>query len=281
VAEYHLPEIERNDMNDDQSYIYRKNVDKSLLSQGISIPITFQRVFQKGEGQHLKRGESRPIKLLIDAQEFHAILKNQAFDEKRYPNHVDILQIRYTKSSGIPTYLQEVFQYSVSHLNKLQQSDAHEYLALYMTSDPGIIIGETISMGEIVGAKEGAFQYPELELETILDATDDTADLIREPRMVKIRKLDREIGNSLKQYYQYRCQICGENIGSKYDQNIAHCHHIVPFSLTLNNNSNNLMVVCPNHHSVIHTANPTFDWKLKMFIYRNGITEKLRLNDHI
>ena len=73
-------------------------------------------------------------------------------------------------------------------------------------------------------------------------------------QIVKIHKLNRKIGENLKLLYGYRCRICGKIIGEKYGSRIAE------------NNANNRMIVCLDHHSIIHDANPVFDWK--RMIYR-------------
>ena len=43
----------------------------------------------------------------------------------------------------------------------------------------------------------------------------------------------------------------------------------------------NQMIVCPNHHSIIHDANPFFDRKKWLFRFDNGIEERLVLNKHL
>ena len=73
-------------------------------------------------------------------------------------------------------------------------------------------------------------------------------------QIVKIHKLNRKIGENLKLLYGYRCRICGQVTGEKYGSRIAE------------NNANNRMIVCLDHHSIIHDANPVFDWK--RMIYR-------------
>lgn len=123
--------------------------------------------------------------------------------------------------------------------------------------------------------------YNELELEALLNSQDNYSEIIKKIGLVKIRKLDRTISDRLKALYSYRCQICGELIGEKYGTTIIHTHHIEPFSKTMNNNLSNMMVVCPNHHGVIHSANPTFSRENKSFVYENGYSEKMSLNVHL
>ncbi len=111
--------------------------------------------------------------------------------------------------------------------------------------------------------------------------TDNNSKIIESAGMKKIRHLSRAIGNSLKVIYGYRCQICGEFIGEKYGSTLIHAHHIDYFTRSLNNNSDNILIVCPNHHGIIHDCNPIFDKKSKMYIYSNGFKEGLKLNKHI
>lgn len=76
-------------------------------------------------------------------------------------------------------------------------------------------------------------------------------------------------------------QICGEFIGEKYGTTLIHAHHIDYFTHSLNNNPNNILIVCPNHHGIIHSCNPEFDFAEKTFKYANGYVEGLKMNKHI
>jgi predicted HNH restriction endonuclease len=72
-----------------------------------------------------------------------------------------------------------------------------------------------------------------------------------------------------------------ERNGHKYGSNLIHAHHIEPFSQSLNNNASNIMILCPNHHGIIHDQNPQFDRKRKVFQYPNGYAEGLKVNLHL
>jgi len=89
---------------------------------------------------------------------------------------------------------------------------------------------------------------------------------------VKIRKLNRAIGETLKLLYNYRCQICGENIGARYGVSIVE---------SLNNNAENQVIICPNHHRIIHRARPVFNRRKLIFVYNNGVEERIILNQHL
>lgn len=119
-----------------------------------------------------------------------------------------------------------------------------------------------------------------MELEQFLQS-DKSAALIERVQTVKIRKLDRTIGENLKCLYDFKCQICGACVGARYNTTVIHTHHIEYFSKSLSNDANNIMVICPTHHTIIHTTNPSFSRKDLTFTYRNGFTEGLAVNMHL
>lgn len=85
----------------------------------------------------------------------------------------------------------------------------------------------------------------------------------------------------LKRLYAYRCQICGQNVGEEHGVNIAEAHHIKYFSKSVDNSSDNLLILCPNHHSLIHVLNPKFDYDELQYIYPDGKTDKIILDLHL
>ena len=120
-----------------------------------------------------------------------------------------------------------------------------------------------------------------VENEIEYEIEDKNSGIEKRLQIVKIRKLNRKIGENLKLLYGYRCQICGQVVGEKYGSHIAEAHHIDYFVNSLNNDANNQMIVCPNHHSVIHDANPVFDRGKMMYRFDNGMQEKITLNKHL
>ena len=162
---------------------------------------------------------------------------------------------------------------------KLPESE-HEYMAFYSTDFDDTFEVDCITHSEIVETGKIVRNIPELEIEQILQS-DKTASLLEKVQTVKIRRLDRTIGESLKWLYDNRCQICGHAIGAKYDATIIHTHHIDYFSRSLNNDANNIVVICPNHHGIIHAVNPTFHSGRLSFTYPNGLVECLKLNRHL
>lgn len=272
--------------------ILTKDVDKSVLTQGFTIPQYMHEMIYNAIGTHLPHGKKTIIKILLNGHEYEVPLINQAFNQKKYPDHGDVLQIRYTEKSQFGQEIQRVFSASTSFLNDYYgqhpnarapriPKDRVEYFSLYATDIPGTLLMECIPMQEY--KKEVSFLEPfnEYTIESILDQRDDTADLVAVTKITKIRRLSKGVGDSLKQFYGYRCQICGEKIGEKYASNLIHAHHIDYFSKSLNNNPDNIMILCPNHHGIVHDVQPKFNRKDKCYHYQNGLIEGLILNKHL
>lgn len=280
-------------MNLEGSYIYRKEVDWSLLHEGLTIPLRLQVAFKSLlDGYPL--GVGRTVKLVLDGIPYSAMLINQKFDREKYSRHADVVQIRFSSKTGLPTKLQQIFSNSYDYFKKERASSAQkktfirlpdnrkEYFILYATSLADIFAVETITLSELAESNSLLSRLVEEEFEEYGDFSrrDESASLVVKPQLIKIRKLDRSIGEDLKALYQYKCQICGNDFGRPYDRRIVEVHHIQPFVLSMNNDYDNLMVICPNHHSVVHKAQPQFDSVSLIFSYPNGFKERLVLNHH-
>jgi hypothetical protein len=276
-----------------EQYLYKKVVDWSVLNYGINIPVSLQRLFYDSVNFHMSKGDTKKITIVIEGISYPASLTNIYFDERKYPTHKELLQIRYSPNSAIAKKLREIFVSSYNWLsnNRARPENARkqlsvpegiaEHVAIYSTDSGEIIAFECVTCDEIAEAKQLVQMYDEMELETILNMKDESSGLIEKNKSVKIRKLDKAICNSLKRLYDNRCQVCGKIIGEKYSATVIHSHHIEPFSLTLNNNPENIMIICPNHHGIVHIAKPIFNRLSTCFNYPNGYTEKLRLNLHL
>jgi len=275
------------------AYLYKKEVDWSVLHEGLTIPVTKQGLFYENINLKLAHGERKAIKLLIDGREFPATLTNLGFNRKKYPDHPDQLQIRYSKTSDLSKHLKAVFSSSFTLIAAIKASgkltlkqpvklpeDKREYIAFYSTAFEDTFAIDCITLSEITETKKIIRGIPEMEIEQVLQS-DKTATLLEANKMVKIRKLDRSIGECLKRLYSNRCQICGLFIGERYNATVIHTHHIEYFSKSLNNDADNILVVCPNHHGIIHAVNPIFDHSRLTFVYHNGFAEKLTLNLHL
>jgi len=91
---------------------------------------------------------------------------------------------------------------------------------------------------------------------------------------------NQSLADTLKSYYNSRCQVCGRDFQPDYGVSLADTHHIQYLSRGGPDISENIVVVCPNHHRVIHTTNAHFDRKSLTYEYPNGLHEQLILPDH-
>lgn len=278
-----------------ETYVYKKEVDWSLFNYGLSIPLKYQVVFKQITNRFLERGESKTINLYLNGKSYQAKLKNSQIANK-YGKRGDIVQIRYAKNSDIAIALRGLFQRSYAYISRLKEmqepgSKTHivlpeeykEYLAIYTTEDDDTYVLDVIAAEEVEILKETVRDKREQLVEAELNYVekDEGAGIQVNQRLVKIRKLNRLIGENLKLLYGYRCQICGKMIGEEFGSHIAEAHHIDYFVKSLNNDASNQMIVCPNHHSIIHDANPVFDRKRRMYLYENGMEQGLVLNKHL
>lgn len=277
-----------------ENYVYKKEVDWSLFNWGLTLPIENQVIFGRTMDTFLQRGESKNINLYLDGKSYKARIVNVNFNQK-FKRKNDILQIRYNRDFA--DVLKKYFCKSYTYINVQKQiknekgdrtmiklpEEYKEYLAIYTTEYEDSYVLETILAGDIIELKYAICGKQEREVEANFnyDSEDDNASLIETQKIMKIRKLNKKIGDNLKLLYGYHCQICGKLIGEDYGSHIVESHHIDYFVNSLNNDANNQLIVCPNHHSVIHNVNPVFDRKKLLYIYSNGYKEGLILNKHL
>ena len=274
------------------AFYYKKEIDWSALHFGVTIPVSLQNVLYENIKIKLNKGQSKKIKLIVEGEEYEVVLTNFNYNETKYQTPKELVQIRWAENSEIAQKLRNIFYSSYSYLsverekleNKKKQlsvpEETREYLVIYSTDFDDVFSVECITNNEIQETKAAIHGYNELEIEQILQTQDDSS-IIQKLKTIKIRKLDKTIGDNLKLIYDYKCQICGLYVGESYDAKVIHTHHIEYFSVSLNNNADNIMVICPNHHSIIHATNPIFDRKEKLFKYPNGYVEGLKLNLHL
>lgn len=274
-------------MND---FLYKKQVDWSLLKDGFTLPVALHPLLKSRSDLRLDIGEKRPITIVLDGKAFKAQLINSNFDRKRFPNHKEIIQIRYSPQSSISQYFRQIFSKSYSEITAQKAamekrmvavSETPEFFCLYATDTPNVFAGEVFTARDLKQETPLIRKITEQEWETAVNAVDPSARIIELAKIVKFRHLDRSIANGLKALYEYRCQICGCSFKFPYGSNLIHAHHIDSFTQSLNNNPENIMILCPNHHGIVHDIHPEFDIKNKSFHYPNGLVEPLKINLHL
>lgn len=278
-------------------FLYKKTIDRSTLRQGFSIPVEYHPLLHSLPGGMIKRGETREIKILLNGQEFDAQLKNQPFDKKKFVGHTDVIQIRYNEKSQLAEHLREVFISTWNYVEKIKAlpenmnrkltilvpQDSQEFLVINSTDLPNVFTAECVTCNENAAIKNELQKIKEWDFEQMEEFTkhDTNATIAYGNSLVRIRKLDRSIGNSLKRIYDYRCQMTGEKIGATHDVVCVEAHHIEPFTKSFNNDYSNIIILSPNYHRIIHKANPTFNREQLAFKFPNGLIEKLKLNKHL
>ena len=138
------------------TFIFKKLVDMSVLHAGMSIPASVQEIVYTALNRRVQKGESYPIKLLVEQGSYDATINNIGFDSDKYPNRVDVLQIRYTENSNIAHKLRSIFiattklvsEYSHERADKSTQlaipAEQREYINIYATEVLGTIRLECI-----------------------------------------------------------------------------------------------------------------------------------------
>lgn len=278
-----------------ENYVCKKEVDWSLLMEGLTLTMDNQVVFGQIMGRFLARGESKDINLYMNGKSYKAKIVNVNFDPK-FKRKKDTLQIRYSKNGELARALQACFSRSFSYIKAIRENrdqsirtmiklpnEYKEYLAIYTTEYDDSYVLETIIADDMRILKETVKGQQErvMEAEFNYDQKDENTGFKTSVQLVRIRKLNQKIGDNLKLLYDYRCQICGRLIGEEFGSHIVETHHIDYFVNSLNNDASNQMIVCPNHHSIIHDTNPVFDRKRVMYLYPNGTEQMFMLNMHL
>lgn len=121
----------------------------------------------------------------------------------------------------------------------------------------------------------------EREIELYIEQEDEKSGYIYKEGLLKIRKANQDIINKIKSDYDGQCQLCGESVGKKFGRNITEAHHIEYFSKTQNNDRSNIIVLCPNCHTLIHKCNPIYDKNNYVFIFDNNNIVKIKVVGHL
>lgn len=273
-------------------FLLKRSVDLSLLHQGLHIPSEFHALVYAALGRELHRGESCDVRLVVGGRDFQVRMYNINFDRDKYPNHPDLLQIRYTENSPIAKHLQAIFPAAHSWLMTERKrvgarkkivlpNELLDDVVLWATPVPGTFVLECLPAQEMAVAAEIKAQ-DELAFEIFEPREDRGAGIKTSLQMQHIRQLDRSIGESLKRLYDYRCQVTGERIGEAYGSEcIVEAHHIEYFTQSLNNDTANIIILSPSFHRIVHRYNPHFDREGLCFEFENGVREAVRLDKHL
>lgn len=276
------------------TFLLKRPVDWSLLTNGFHIPTEFHELVYAMPGGRLSHGDKRGVKILIDGETFDARINNIGFDQTRYPGHPDLLQIRYSQGSPIARKLQSVFAAEFRYLQTARaeaaprtqvqlpeefQSEVVFYATMF--ADTFVLECNVNADHQSLSEQLSTISEEVFESAAFVPMEDKTAGYTLSSSLRKVRKLDRSIGDSLKQLYDFRCQMTGEKIGDRYAVEVVEAHHIKPFTESLNNDTANIIILSPSYHRIVHAAKPTFNYRTLSFDFPNGLTERVQLNKHL
>ncbi len=133
---------------------------------------------------------------------------------------------------------------------------------------------------------------PEEKLEALLLAGDEAsvarllkeepAGIAEERRrylMSRATRRDRDLVEELRELYLGECQICSWSPRRTYGAEICEAHHVRWLSRGGTDRLENLVLVCPNHHRVIHRCDAPFDFHSASFVFPKK-NEPLLLKRH-
>lgn len=148
--------------------IYTKDVDKSVLTDGFTIQTALLAQFVNIFGR-LAIGASRQIKIALGNHIYDGIVvKNQNFNRQKYPTHVEMYQVRYSKGSEFSKALNETFR-ELSDFIKIQLKLKKEgqlrgnikvpeelrcQIAFYASENPDVWIAEPVMAVDFRETKE-------------------------------------------------------------------------------------------------------------------------------
>jgi len=137
-----------------------------------------------------------------------------------------------------------------------------------MKAVPELDVEEIYERGENVLENTLQIELPQLSAE-------------RKQEIVSNYRRNRTLVKRLNEMYAGRCQICAFDPLTVYRVSAADAHHIHYLSRGGHDTLENLVLICPNHHAVIHSDNAVFDYESKKFMFSNGRQEPLVINEHI
>ena len=272
----------------------KKNVDRSFLTQGFTIQKSewsmFEPLLSKDIDLYTTTVSSK-IKLKICDYTFDASIVKE---KQKYT----YFQVRYDANQQITFFLQKAFNkiwdyvsnYQTPNTRKIPDNIKEEVQIIPYPEEnlceiylPPIILSKmdnnmedeanNVSQEELKEIQE----FSEFEFEDINTKVEGYKYSLR---IQKSRNDYIQNGKKLKILYKNRCQITGKRIGDEFGVNAVEVHHIKPFCESLNSNFNNLVIISPDFHRIIHQANATFDYETLEFII-NGKRVKLKLNYHL
>ena len=241
-----------------EELLFTKIIDKSTLYEGISIPVAYQNVLFSKMHFSLEKGKQKNIKVEMGGYIYDdAVIKNQFFDEVKFPNHSNIVQIRYSKQSLLAKKIREVFsatEYFVDEYLKNQvdkksnlviPEDCREYIAIYVSKDR--IRFDCIPRNLTINSQtktDFGEEAPQRRETTTLGFN----------RNANVIEKAKERASGI-------CQLCGNQapFQDKQGHPYLEVHHVIWLSRGGADKISNTVALCPNCHSKMHIVDDEHD----------------------
>ena len=162
------------------------------------------------------------------------------------------------------------------HLSEFSFEELTEIVKAFIASAKQDIAEDTPKEKDII---ENSLS--ESELESILNFKDHSAAIRIRSSDNKVRIYNTAIIKQLKKLYRGRCQLCGKQPLESFHTDICEAHHISYFSTSQNNDASNIIIVCPNHHRLIHKLDPVYDADKGCFKFPDGKIMDITLDLHL
>ncbi len=156
-----------------------------------------------------------------------------------------------------------------------------------------------VHAGQIARTESGVYHLtkphvltPKAKWETMLEIDDEVKELTVKHAVVKKIQRSQKLRDSLVNYYQSRCQVCGADSPFSIPTEIAgrfyvEVHHVkgLAESYALQqggllvgmkvNGLGNLTVLCPHHHATVHHHSPAYQFDREKLRWRNSSGQSL------
>lgn len=270
--------------------ILKRSVGWSMLQYELTIPAKELDLYYAVSGRELPVGSRHNIKLIVNGKMFDAHFRNEAFDRNLF-NHKDIVMLSY--GMDVRRELQTIFKDTYDKMLAIKAKlpararmpevgDIEEYIVLSATSDPDVYSMDCVTKSDKAELEDSLRNIEEEQFEgQYLPLTDPGAGYTYSNSIHKVRKLDRDIGDSLKRLYNYTCQMTGERVGEEHDALVVEAHHIIPFTESMNNDTSNIIILSPSYHRIVHKAKPEWLPDKLAFQFPNGLVERVKVNLHL
>lgn len=249
--------------------LFTKTVDKSLLWEGLTVPVAEEEKLCEAVGEEFEIGNPVDIRIIIKGQAYSVKLKKTL--RKQSKSSAILIQIRYNHQSEIAKKLRSIFtttEYYVEH--PVESSEGK--LKICVPEE----LQEYVEIRSIDGTNDLEFQCitvaDDVELDFISSIDEESLKHIAvehssakaEKKNIVQREVyhrDQYIAEYAKRVAHGRCQLCGKVAPflNKNGQPYLESHHIVWLSEGGKDSIDNVVALCPNCHRKMHILNDKDD----------------------